>query len=118
MVEQTQTVQEPIVENVTTEPVVKEEMTVEQAKKTGAEGVFGHKYGDKVFVYSVGNFSKERVSQKQTAALVYLVNILRKYYKIPKDHIMGHGQVPQARTECPGKYFPWKTFETRLRASD
>ena len=64
----------------------------------------------------VGNFSKERVSEKQMTSLVYLVNILRKYYKIPKDHIMGHGQVSGAKTECPGKYFPWKEFQDRLNA--
>jgi len=40
-------------------PVIKKEMTLEQAKKFGAQGVFEHKYGDKIFVYSVGDFSKE-----------------------------------------------------------
>jgi len=64
----------------------------------------------------VGNFSKERVPEKQMASLVYLVNILKKYYKIPKDHIMGHGQVPSAKTECPGKYFPWKEFYNKLNS--
>jgi len=64
----------------------------------------------------VGNFSKERVSQKQMASLVYLVNILKKYYKIHKDHIMGHGQVSGAKTECPGKYFPWKKFYNKLNS--
>lgn len=39
--------------------VKKEEMTLEQAKKSGAMGVFEHKYGEKVFVYSIGDFSKE-----------------------------------------------------------
>jgi len=39
-------------------PVKKEEMSVEQAKKI-AESVFEHKYSEKVFVYSIGNFSKE-----------------------------------------------------------
>ncbi|MFA5199364.1 MAG: N-acetylmuramoyl-L-alanine amidase [Candidatus Omnitrophota bacterium] len=62
----------------------------------------------------VGNFSKGRVSEKQMASLVYLVNMLRKYYKIPDDHIMGHGQVPGAKTECPGKYFPWKELHNKL----
>ncbi|MBI2140648.1 alanine--tRNA ligase [Candidatus Woesearchaeota archaeon] len=39
--------------------VTRVEMSVEEAKKIGAEGVFGHKYGDKVFVYTIGDFSKE-----------------------------------------------------------
>ena len=62
----------------------------------------------------VGNFSKERVSEKQMSSLVYLVNILRKYYLVPSSHIMGHGRVPGAKTECPGKYFPWAEFRKRL----
>ncbi len=39
--------------------VKKEEMSVKDAKKSGAQGVFEGKYGDKVFVYSIGDFSKE-----------------------------------------------------------
>jgi N-acetylmuramoyl-L-alanine amidase len=62
----------------------------------------------------VGNFSKEQVSEKQMDSLLYLVNVLKKYYNISMSHIMGHGQVPGARTECPGKYFPWQEFRKRL----
>ncbi len=40
-------------------PVQMEEMTVDEAKTAGATGVFEHKYGDKVKVYTIGNFSKE-----------------------------------------------------------
>lgn len=39
--------------------VKKEEMSLEQAKKHGAMGILGYKYGEKVFVYSIDNFSKE-----------------------------------------------------------
>ena len=35
------------------------EMTVEEAKKQGAIGLFGHKYEEKVKVYSIGDISKE-----------------------------------------------------------
>jgi HAD superfamily hydrolase (TIGR01509 family) len=38
--------------------VVRKEMDLKEAKKI-AQGVFGGKYSDKVFVYSIGNFSKE-----------------------------------------------------------
>lgn len=62
----------------------------------------------------VGNFNKEYVSSKQLDALVYLVNILREYYKIPLKRIIGHNQVSGARTECPGKNFPWVRFKNRL----
>lgn len=40
-------------------PVSFSEMTVDEAKALGATGVFEHKYGDKVKVYVVGDFSKE-----------------------------------------------------------
>ncbi len=40
-------------------PVSSQEMTVDEAKAAGALGVFTHKYGEKVKVYSVGDFSKE-----------------------------------------------------------
>ena len=36
-----------------------EEISLEEAKKQGATGVFESKYGEKVKVYSVGDFSKE-----------------------------------------------------------
>ncbi len=36
-----------------------EEMSLEQAKKSGAIGLFAEKYGDKVKVYTIGDFSKE-----------------------------------------------------------
>ncbi len=36
-----------------------EEMSVEEARKTGAIGLFGDRYGEMVKVYSMGDFSKE-----------------------------------------------------------
>ena len=36
-----------------------EEMTLEEAKESGATGLFENKYGDKVKVYTIGDFSKE-----------------------------------------------------------
>ena len=38
--------------------VRKDEMEADKAKKI-AQGAFGHKYGDRVYVYSIGDFSKE-----------------------------------------------------------
>lgn len=40
-------------------PVVCEEMTVDEAKAQGAIGIFDNKYGEKVKVYTIGDFSKE-----------------------------------------------------------
>ncbi len=39
--------------------IIREEMSPEQAIKKGALGVFGEKYGEKVSVYNIKNFSKE-----------------------------------------------------------
>ena len=40
-------------------PVERTETTPEEAKKMGAQAVFDEKYGEKVFVYSIGDFSVE-----------------------------------------------------------
>jgi len=49
-------VNEKIKENL---PVEMEEMTLLEAKKSGATGVFDDRYGEKVKVYRIGSFSKE-----------------------------------------------------------
>ena len=41
------------------DPVICEEMSQEDARKSGAIGLFGNKYGERVTVYSMGDFSKE-----------------------------------------------------------
>lgn len=40
-------------------PISCEEMTVDQAREQGAVGLFGDKYGERVKVYTMGEFSKE-----------------------------------------------------------
>jgi len=53
------------VENIVNEKIQKgldisyEEMSIEDAKKNGAIGLFDSKYNEKVKVYSIGNYSKE-----------------------------------------------------------
>ncbi|MEA3414105.1 MAG: alanine--tRNA ligase [Nanoarchaeota archaeon] len=39
--------------------ITREEMSPKEAKKSGASGIFNDKYGNKVSVYTIGNFSKE-----------------------------------------------------------
>jgi alanyl-tRNA synthetase len=58
--EQIQQVEEIINEKIKESLIVKrEEMTVEQAKEVGAVGLFGHKYGEKISMYTIGDYSKE-----------------------------------------------------------
>lgn len=40
-------------------PVICEEMNLDEAKEKGAMGVFDSKYGDRVKVYTIGDFSRE-----------------------------------------------------------
>jgi len=58
--EQIQKVEEIVNEQIKKDlPVICEEMTVDEAKENGAVGVFESKYGDRVKVYSVEDFSSE-----------------------------------------------------------
>jgi len=63
----------------------------------------------------VGNFNDGKISEEQMDSLAYLVDVLKKYYNIPDSNILGHGQVNGAKTDCPGKNFPWAEFRSRLR---
>ncbi len=40
-------------------PVEKKEMATDDARASGAMGAFGSKYGERVTVYTIGDFSKE-----------------------------------------------------------
>jgi N-acetyl-anhydromuramyl-L-alanine amidase AmpD len=65
----------------------------------------------------VGNFSKSAVSEKQMDTLVCLIRELCAKYRIPYNRVIGHRHARGARTECPGKHFPWKELRRRLRES-
>lgn len=54
----------------------------------------------------VGDFSRDVPTPKQVDVLVYLVNRLRKYYRIPSSRIMGHGQLTGGKDRMPGEVFP------------
>lgn len=58
--EEVKKVEEIVNENIKRSlPVSREEMTLAEAKKKGALAFFGEKYGDKVSVYTIGDYSKE-----------------------------------------------------------
>ncbi len=63
-----------------------EEMTVEEANAEGAIGLFGHKYGARVKVYTMGNFPKEICGGPHTARTGDL-----KSFKIKKEQSSSRG---------------------------
>ncbi len=54
----------------------------------------------------VGNFNYERPTPNQLQSLSFLLSVLCNYYHIPPANILAHDEVPGARTECPGRFFP------------
>jgi len=68
-------------------PVTKEIMSLEEAKSSGAMGLFEEKYGDKVSVYSVGSFSKEVCGGPHVEHTGQLGE-----FKIVKEEALGSGQ--------------------------
>lgn len=66
----------------------------------------------------VGNFNKEAVSNVQFDALVKLINVLRKQYKIPLRNIRKHQDVADKFTECPGSKFPFQRLLQELQKTN
>ena len=66
--------------------VICEEMTIEEAREAGARGVFGDKYGERVKVYSIGDFSKEICGGPHATNTSEL-----KHIKIKKEEAVSSG---------------------------
>lgn len=64
----------------------------------------------------VGNFDEGLPTAKQMQSLARLIRELTHYYRIPAKNIVGHGDVPGAKTDCPGKRFPWAELQRLLAA--
>ena len=75
-------------------------------QQNGAHCKAGDMNKKAVGIALVGNFNYEKPTPNQMQSLSFLISVLRRYYRIPSANIMVHGQVPGARTECPGKLFP------------
>ena len=63
----------------------------------------------------VGNFNETKPTRKQYDSLVRLVTHLCYKHNIPLESVRGHGDMPGASTECPGKNFPMSKLKKALR---
>lgn len=49
-----------------------------------------------------GHFDLEAPTIAQLTAVALLLRRLMKKYRIPAERVLGHGEVPGAKTSCPG----------------
>ena len=77
---------------------------------------YWNRYG--IGICLVGNFNDDRPSRKQLESAAHLIAYLQQQYNIPDRNILGHGQVPGAKTDCPGRLFPYSELMHRARAVD
>ncbi len=66
----------------------------------------------------VGNFDIQYPSAKQLASLKKLISFLSRKYDIPYNHILGHREVPQTHTRCPGQHMPLNAIRSWAREMD
>ena len=62
----------------------------------------------------VGNFEATKPTEKQMETTLEFVRCLRKRYGISRENVLGHGEVPGASTNCPGKNFDMQKFRESL----
>lgn len=70
-----------------------------------------------------GNFEKEEPNPEQLATLRILLKSLCRKYKIPPENVLGHRQVPQTATLCPGINLliwldHWRAFRKSISLDD
>lgn len=64
----------------------------------------------------VGNFNNSLPTERQMQSTAHLIAYLQQQYDIPDSHILGHNQVPGAKTDCPGRLYPYSEIARRVRA--
>ena len=63
----------------------------------------------------IGNFDKNKPTEKQLRSLENLVRALMKRCNIPASAVKTHQQINVVRTECPGRKFPARAFLAALK---
>lgn len=69
-----------------------------QGTHTKASGMSARSLG----ICAAGNFDTEEPTARQLSSLERILRELAGKYKIPKERILGHLEVPGAATRCPG----------------
>jgi len=63
----------------------------------------------------VGDFNRQRVSDKQVESLIKLIALLRQQYNIPLRNIRKHKSIKGKHTACPGNNLPFDRIISDLR---
>ena len=73
-----------------------------------------NKYSLGIEIQNKGHqFGYEKFTKKQINALIQLLKILVKKYKIKKNNILGHSDIAPLRKIDPGENFPWKLLSKK-----
>ena len=73
-----------------------------------------NKYSLGIEIQNKGHqFGYEKFTKKQISALIQLLKILVKKYKIKKNNILGHSDIAPLRKIDPGENFPWKLLSKK-----
>ncbi len=83
--------------------------------RPGAHCNVGRRNHIGIGVCLVGNFSETEVPEAQINGLVTKVLQLMKAFKMSIEVVELHRDVPEAATECPGRYFPVDVFKKKLK---
>lgn len=83
-------------------------------QQEGAHCKAGSMNDKAIGVALVGNFNDTLPTTAQVQSLAYLLRTLMQQYRISPSQVMGHRDVEGARTDCPGKRFPWSNLRQCL----
>ncbi len=73
---------------------------------------YWNRYG--IGICLVGDFNLARPTRQQLENAARLVAYLQQQYNIPDEKVIGHNQVQGAKTDCPGRLFPYQTLMSRV----